>query len=250
MELLLNLYLGHLLGDFVLQPGSLVAAKRRGLPGLFIHVGIIGATTTLILWTDLPALWNIVLLAMAAHLLIEVITIRLRSCRFTSGLSVFVMDQGLHILSLVILIWVATPLIDVDSIQTFGLNLGTAWVALACALIGVTFMGSILVFEVTNAFGPRSKQRVILPYDRERIIGMIERAAALLLATLLPPATGSSSALLPMVLLVIAFIPRTLYSLTLPAEEKAYQMLFAATGLCICALALAFIAGVTLLTTT
>ena len=114
MELLLNLYLGHLTGDFVLQPGVLVAAKRKGLAGLLIHVGIIGLTTTAILSYDIAALWNLVLLATAAHLLIEVITIRLRQGRL-SGLSVFVIDQGLHMLSLVVLVLVASPVADASA---------------------------------------------------------------------------------------------------------------------------------------
>lgn len=33
MTLVLDLLLGHLLGDFLLQPGWLVSAKRQGLSG-------------------------------------------------------------------------------------------------------------------------------------------------------------------------------------------------------------------------
>lgn len=250
MELLLNLYLGHLLGDFVLQPGVLVAAKRKGLPGLLTHVGIIGAVTAAILWADLAALWNIVLLAVAAHLLIEVITIRLRLSGRASGLSVFLIDQGLHSLSLVLLVWLASPLADVEHVRTLGMDVSPSWVALACSFVAVTFLGSIFVFEVVNAFGPRSKQRDILPYDAGRIVGMVERGGSLLAATLLPASLGIVDPLAPVAFLVFAFIPRALYSLSQPAEDRAYQMLLAAAGLCICALSLAFVAGVTLLTTT
>ncbi len=250
MELLLNLYLGHLLGDFVFQPGILVAAKRKGLPGLLTHVGIIGAVTAAILWADISALWNIVSLAVAAHLFIEVVTIRLRTSGRASGLSVFLIDQGLHVVSLVVLVWLATPISDVEQVRTFGMDVPASWVALACGLVAVTFLGSILVFEVINAFGPISRQRTILPYDAERIIGMLERGAALLAATMIPAVVGTSEPFVPVALLVIAFIPRTIYSLSQPAENRAYHMLFAATGLCLCALAFAFIAGATLLTTT
>ena len=37
--------LGHLIGDFVLQPYWLVLAKRTGWPGLFIHVGVVTFVT-------------------------------------------------------------------------------------------------------------------------------------------------------------------------------------------------------------
>lgn len=250
MALLLNLYLGHLLGDFVLQPGVLVTAKRRGLPGLLTHVGIIGAMTAVILWADLSTLWSAVLLAIAAHLLIEVITIRLRSSDRPSGFSVFLIDQGLHVLSLVILVWLASPIVNVEQVRTFGMNVSATWIALACGLVGVTFLGSILVFEVVNAFGPVSRRREILPYDAERVLGMIERGGALLAATLLPGSLGLVSPLVPVALLVVAFVPRILYSTTQPAENKAYQMMFAAAGLCICAVALGSIACVALLIST
>jgi len=249
MELLLNLYLGHLLGDFVLQPGVLVAAKRRGLTGLLVHVAIIGTVTAVLLWTELADIWNIVLLAVAAHLLIEVVTIRLRSGEGASGLSVFIIDQALHIASLVVLVWFAAPLTDIDGVRTLGVDLSVSHTALACGFVFVTFTGSILVFEVANAFGPLSRRREILPFDLERVAGMVERGGALLAAALLPGLLGNASPYVPLAIVVVAFLPRTLYSLTQTPEDKAYQMLAAATGLLVCSATLAFVAGVTLLTT-
>jgi hypothetical protein len=230
MTLLLNLYLGHLLGDFVLQPGWLVVAKRRGINGLLIHTAIIGACTAAILFRELASLWNIVLLAMAAHLAIEVVTIRMRGFERLSGLSVFLIDQALHMLSLVILVWVATPIAPVTEITTFGFSVDPAVVALACGLIGVTFMGSIIVFELLNAVGPDSWDRDILPYDRGRILGMLERGTALVAGVLINP-----------ILMIAVFIPRVIWGLRLPHEERARQMVIATTGLIICIVGWAFV---------
>ena len=223
MTLLLNLYLGHLLGDFVLQPGRLVVAKRNGIAGLLIHAGIIGASTALILIGELDSLWNIILLAMAAHLAIEVITIRLRDWGHLSGLSVFLIDQSMHILSLVILVALAAPSLSIDTVTTFGIELSPVWTALGCALIGVAFMGSIIIFEVSNTVGPDDWNQDILPYDRARILGLLERSAALLLATMVNPA-----------LIVVPFIPRVVVALRSDAAERARQMIVAAIGLAVC----------------
>ena len=222
MTLLLNLYLGHLLGDFVLQPGWLVMAKRRGAVGLLMHTGIIGLCTAAILFQELSSLWNIVLLAMAAHLGIEVITIRMRSFDHLSGLSVLLIDQAMHILSLIVLVWFAVPVAPVGDITTFGLTVDPAVVALACGLIAVSFMGSIIIFEVANAFGPDSWKRDILPYDGSRIFGMVERGVALLAGVLLTP-----------VVLFIPFLPRVIWALRHKDEQRAQQMLIATTGLLI-----------------
>lgn len=248
MALLLNLYLGHLMGDFVLQPGRLVAAKREGLLGLLIHVGVIGAGTAVILFADLAAVWNLVLLATAAHLAIEVITIKARNSGALSGLSVFIIDQGMHIVSLIALVWIAAPAANVEEIGTLGMQPDASLVALACGLIGVTFMGSILVFEFANTFGPLSHRRTILPYDAERVIGMLERGGALTAAVLAPAVLGVTHPLVPPAILVAFFVPRVIYALGRPLEERAYQMLFATTGLAVTSVGLAFVAATTLLT--
>jgi Protein of unknown function (DUF3307) len=47
MALFLDLLLGHMLGDFLLQPGKLVAAKRDGWRGLLLHTFVVGFATTM-----------------------------------------------------------------------------------------------------------------------------------------------------------------------------------------------------------
>lgn len=223
MTLLLNLYLGHLLGDFVFQPGWLVAAKRDRASGLILHVLIIGVCTAILLSGRIADLLGMVALAMAAHLAIEVITIRLRTSDTLSALSVFVVDQGLHLTSLVALVWAASRLGDIEHVRTLGLDVGPAVLALACAGLGVTFMGAIVVHEVGNSFGPETQRRTILPYDAPRIYGMAERGAALALAVLVHPA-----------LVLAPFIPRALYMLRLQPDARTMHALAAFVGLLVC----------------
>lgn len=235
MALLLELYLGHLLGDFVLQPGWLVAAKRDGIWGLLLHVAVIGACTAIILGELTLQLWNIVLLAMAMHLAIEVVTVRLRAASTVSGLSVFLIDQGLHIVSLVALVWISSRLINIEHVTAFGMELSVPTLALACAATAVAFMGAIVGHEAANEFGPTSKSRVILPFDAARIYGMFERTMALLAAVLVNPFC-----------LALAFAPRLLYFWRASADEKAYQTILAASGIIMATMGWLFVALLTL----
>ncbi len=227
MELLLGLYLGHLMGDFVLQPGKLVAAKRGGVAGLLIHDAVIGVCTAAVLYPHLGIYWSIVILAMAAHLSIEVVTLRIREIRRMSGLGVFIIDQGLHALSLVTLVWAAAYWTAIEDIRPFGLDLDVNGLATATATIATAFLGSILVHETANLSGPAVRRRDILPLDLPRVAGMAERATAYLLATLLTPG-----------LMLLPFIPRLLVSLRSSAEDRKYHALAAGTGLALCLTAL------------
>jgi len=166
---------------------------------------------------------------------IEVVTIRLRNWGHLSGLSVLLIDQAMHILSLVILVAIATPLLPLETVTTFGMELNPVWIALGCALIGVAFMGSIIIFEVSNIVGSDDWSQDILPYDRARVLGLLERSAALLLATMINPA-----------LVVLPFIPRVVVAIRSDATERARQMIVAAVGLAVCIAGWAFVAFVAL----
>jgi hypothetical protein len=235
MGLLLNLYLGHLVGDFVLQPGWLVAAKRRGAPGIVLHGAVIGICTALLLYADLAELIDVVLFATAAHLAIELATIRLRSGTHASGLSVFIVDQALHLVTLVLLVRLVSPWTEVESLRTLGYELGPATLAALCAFIAVSFMGSIIVMEVVNVWGPDAARKDILGYDVARVYGMTERGSALALSLLVHPA-----------LMLAPFVPRVARALISSHQTRSSETLTAATGLVVAALGWAFVVGVTL----
>jgi hypothetical protein len=231
---MLNVLLGHLLGDFLLQPGWMVAAKRRGLAGLATHAGTIVLCTGLVLIAELPWLWAVVLLAGATHLAVEVITITARRRLALSGASLFVIDQLLHFASLAALVWLAGPSINALAITTFGLTLEPALIALADGILFVTLLGSILVFEIDAAAG--FEKRSILPYDGPRIAGMAERAASLVAAVAVHPA-----------LAIVPFVPRLLSTGADVDQARTRKLVDLAVGIALSALAYCFIIAVSAL---
>jgi hypothetical protein len=67
----LRLMLGHMIGDFVLQPYWLVLAKRKGWPGLLIHVGIVTFITAILAWNSIPVWWVWMIVLFLGHLFID-----------------------------------------------------------------------------------------------------------------------------------------------------------------------------------
>jgi len=231
MTLFLGLYLGHVLGDFVFQPGRLVIAKRNGSGGVALHTAIVVACTALVMAASLPQTWPVVALAGLAHFGVEHMTIGARRTRRASGLSVFLLDQALHVVSLIVLALAfdatvpATVLLFATDVRTL---------AVIAALATVAFAGSILVFEVelVRRSGDAAEAAgTVLRLDGSRVYGMAERAAGLGLALLAPvPIVGA-----------LAFAPRLILALARPAEARAQQVSAAAVGMTLCMVAWAFI---------
>jgi len=225
VALFLALFLGHLLGDFVFQPGRLVVAKRHGFSGMVLHTGIVTFCTAMALLSDIGRLWPALVLAGLAHLGIEYLTIRARRMMEANGLALFLLDQALHIVSLAII----ASMMGGSVLPALGpWHVSTATLAATCGLMAAMFLGSILAFEVrvlalgagdSGAAGP------ILRLDAGRVFGFAERGAALAIGLLSPfPALG-----------MLAFAPRAAYALTRPNPDRARQMSDAAVGLIICA---------------
>lgn len=233
MVLYLNLFLGHLLGDFVLQPGWLVVAKRRGPIGLLGHVGVVTLCTTAILYSDLRALWPVVLFVALAHLGIEIVTIRARHDRTARGLFVFALDQTLHLASLGIPVVVLGGWTQAPAPASFGHIIPVGQLTSIAAMATVVFLGSILVFEAAETAVPR-KEGTVLPLDAARLAGMVERGVAL--------AAGLTAGPLA---IAVPFIPRALLAFRLQPKDRVRQVIIAATGLALCAVTYAIVIAVT-----
>lgn len=225
MAVFLGLYLGHILGDFAFQPGRLVLAKRKHLKAVLLHTSIVTACTALVMAGQLAGVWLAVLLTGLAHLGVEQLTIRARRAPSASGLAVFVLDQGLHVLSMVLIAMLlgehATPMIGLWRVST-------ATMVAVCGVTTVALAGSIFVFEVQMVRRPLDDgPDPVLGLDLARIYGMVERAGALIAALLLPmPALGA-----------LAFLPRLAYALASPAERRHRSLSATAAGLSLCAVA-------------
>ena len=237
MALFCSLYLGHVLGDFVFQPGRLVIAKRNGIRGVLLHSAIVVACTAAVGALNLGRTWPAVLLAGIAHFGVEHLTIGARRTQRASGLTIFLLDQGVHVVSLVLIAMAFSASVPAVLFTT---TVSLQTLIAACAVATVAFAGSILVFEVEVARQPMDPGAPdpILGLDRGRIYGMAERAAALGGALIAPvPVLGT-----------LAFVPRLIFALTQPRAARDTHVAAAATGFALCALAWAAVAiGVSLI---
>ncbi|PVX50043.1 uncharacterized protein DUF3307 [Balneicella halophila] len=104
MIILIKLILAHFIGDFLLQPKSWVDEKEKKKirsPKLYLHALIHGGLLLLLLWD-----WNYWLLALLLtfiHGLIDVLKLYLQNEK--NKTTWFLIDQGLHIVSIIAL-WI------------------------------------------------------------------------------------------------------------------------------------------------
>lgn len=145
--ILLQLLLAHILTDFVLQPSSWVAHKRRHKlksPFLFVHVAIAGILTYIFLqqWQ----LWTVPLFIAVSHFFID--AWKLRSNK--DNLAYFLWDQLLHILA-ILLAW----LYLIDGFGRISLFLeqwvsSTAVLAILIGYLVVIFPAGFLIGKATE----------------------------------------------------------------------------------------------------
>lgn len=229
MGLFLDLLLAHLLGDFVLQSGGMVAAKREGVKGQLVHVCIVTAVTAMAVLSLWPGVAPLVAAVALAHLVIERLTIWAREALDARGLFVFVFDQSLHILSLLAVAAMAPQSIADASPTAFGLTVGLPVLAAVCGLLTVCFMGSILAFEAARAAVPPAQDdEGLLSWDVERALGLVERGAAYGLAFALGPGA-----------MLAPFLPRVAVAWASPPRTRAVRLVEAVSGLALCALSYA-----------
>lgn len=233
MALFLGLYLGHILGDFVFQPGRLVLAKREHQGAAVLHSGIVAACGAVVLAGEIRAVWPAVVIAGVTHLGVEQLSIGARRTGSSRGLTVFLLDQGLHVVSLAMI-----ALLSRDSVPAV---IGTwptslEFLAMVCGLTTVAFAGSILVFEVQVARRDHTGTGPILRLDGARLYGMAERAFALLLALLAPsPLLGC-----------IVFLPRVVIAAFTNGDARTHHIVAAGVGLGLTAVAWILITSVSL----
>jgi hypothetical protein len=171
MILLLKLLLAHMIGDFLLQPKSWVADKEKHKirsTKLYLHIALHGALLLLVLW-DL-SYWLLAVIIMVAHGVID--TIKLYAQKESNKAQWFLVDQALHLLSILILwvIWV-NPNMELNQFM----DSSTIWVY-ATALVFLTIVSSIvlqvLMLNWSNALRGHNIDSL---RDAGRYIGILER---------------------------------------------------------------------------
>lgn len=126
IDFFVRLLIGHLVGDFVLQPLWLAIAKRQGWRGLILHVSIVTAATTILSYGLVPngLIWMLVLFVI--HLFID----QFRTFVFTNndkgrGLLLLILDQLAHLISLIFIAHWATDAPTSDLLVIFTQPLST-----------------------------------------------------------------------------------------------------------------------------
>lgn len=105
MSIFFRLVLGHIIGDFALQTVDLVVLKARSWRGLFLHALIMTACFVLAFWTDLPVWWPWLLPLFALHWLTDWGKVALARRFPQRKLSMFILDQVVHLAVIVGVIW-------------------------------------------------------------------------------------------------------------------------------------------------
>lgn len=180
----LRLILGHLLGDFVLQPYWLVIAKRNGWPGLLIHVGVVTLVTAILVWTLFPVWWVWIIILYLGHLFID----QFRTFIFTDntngkGLLLLLLDQIAHIVLIVLIAWAATGWQLADLPLLFNENAPNQyrWIAYLSGLAILVGVVPILEVEITVAvwaFQGRQVNETVSIEVSDRLLGSFERVGA------------------------------------------------------------------------
>lgn len=184
LSFFLRLLLGHMIGDFVLQPYWLVIAKRKGWPGLLIHVGIVTFITTVLSWNAIPIWWVWMIVLFLGHLFID----QFRTFVFTDnskgkGLLLLILDQLAHFILIALLSWAATgwTFSDLQVLLTAEALNQYRMMAYLIGLATVIGVAPVLEAEVAVAIlatqGTEIKQTVAID-SVDRFLGGAERIVA------------------------------------------------------------------------
>lgn len=184
LSFFLRLVLGHVVGDFLLQPYWLVIAKRNGWKGLLIHVGVVTFVTAILAWNFIPNWWVWVIILYLGHLFID----QFRTFVFVDnskgkGLLLLLLDQAAHVILIGILAWAATGwgLADLQILLTNNASAQQRMLVYLIGLAAAIGIVPVLEAEITVAVWAVQGHEVkkTLQIDRsDRVLGGLERIAA------------------------------------------------------------------------
>jgi hypothetical protein len=184
-ETLLALLTAHLVGDFPLQPGWMVGAKRNPAV-LLLHIALQTVLAGAVLGNYLA--WPLLAILAGTHLVMDAIKVHLLG----DELAAFIADQLVHLLVIVVLA-VAFPLTVAQgwwpqTLPPEVLRMYLLGLTVLAAVIGALQVGAILVRKVTAPFASEVGEDIQGLTNGGIYIGVLERALVLLLVLLGQPA--------------------------------------------------------------
>lgn len=171
MILLIKLFLAHLIGDFLLQPKSWIAdkeLKKLASKKLYLHLLIHGLLVSVFLWTWGGLVFGLVLMGM--HGVIDIF--KLYAQQEKTKVTWFLVDQGLHLLSIVVL-WIGwfQPALSISELFIHS----SIWIY-GTALIFLTFVcGIVIQVLMTNWSKSLNETNEDSLSDAGKYIGILER---------------------------------------------------------------------------
>ncbi len=175
MIIILKLLLAHILGDFILQPGSWVEKKKQkkiAAPQLYIHVLVHAALMMGLLWDY--RLWLPVAIITTAHFVIDLIKIYLQKPH--NMRTWFFADQVMHIVSIVLAIFLFIPGFAIPDIQLTEKEL-----IMATAIIFLTTPTSVIIKVIISKWSPFTVQAESESLESAgKYIGILERLFVLI----------------------------------------------------------------------
>ncbi len=187
LNFFLRMLLGHLIGDFILQPLWLALDKRQGWRGLLLHVTVVTFATAVMIWQIIPdwLFWTFALFVV--HLFID----QFRTFVFTDnskgkGFILLILDQIAHVLSIMLISWLATgwQINSLASILDEGFISHNGLIYSFCLLVFAIWVVPILEIELVVAIqsyqGVNSTKVVPISFS-DRIMGALERLIGLIL---------------------------------------------------------------------
>lgn len=171
MIVLIKLLLAHFIGDFLIQPASWVKEKelkKAKSPKLYLHVCIHGALMLALLWGF--EYWLLIISIMATHAAID--TIKLNAQNESNKATWFLIDQGLHVISIIGL-WMLILKPEVN-LTAWLENTGT-WIYFT-ALFFITIVSGILMRELMASWSKALAESNDDSLENAgRYIGILER---------------------------------------------------------------------------
>lgn len=171
MIVLIKLLLAHFIGDFIIQPKSWVEEKeikKAASPKLYIHVLIHGILILFVLRSF--DYWLLALLLMVSHGLID--TIKLYAQKESNKSNWFLIDQGLHIISILVF-WALffKPEINLNTL----FEKESIWIY-SIALIFISAVSGIVMRELMSTWSKALKDSNEKSLNHAgKYIGMLER---------------------------------------------------------------------------
>lgn len=173
--MLQSMIFAHLLGDYVFQTDRIAMWKARSVWGVLVHGGIVTLFTLLGALIVSPAWWPYALLIGAIHIAIDTGKLLIGPTDPVTALWLFLLDQALHALAIVLVVYWTGWLGTRPAETALGLWLQAQnRLTYLIGYVALSMPAWVLVHFVVKGTGASSKSLPGRP--GERYVGMLERA--------------------------------------------------------------------------